>query len=307
MKKVKSFLFVFKKSFIPSIDYYKKIIFARFSFSLKYFVFLIFLINLITVISFFFKYNPIAIKNTLTSIADSFLNVPPDFQIKIIEGRLISSYPYPFFLWLDNPKRLFLVVDETAEVDKINIYKSPLLLTQSELVFNLKLFNKNLHNRILPLNYFKNQTINKQTFFQAASFINRFIKFFYLFYFLYLFLMLIIGFLIFFLSIAISLLTASFLVYLIFKFFTKKIVHYKKILQIGMHAITFPTTIYSLFFNLFPETKFSFFIKFPSVFIPFLFIFLIFLFNFIGAYLAFIENKKISHSFFHHHYSSKRK
>lgn len=294
MKKVKTFFHVFKQSFFPSIDYYKKILFTKFSFSFKYFLTLVILIYSISYLTFFTKFNPFAVKNFFTNLNYSLHNLPPDFNLKIIKGTTISSYSFPFFLWFEQPKNLFLVIDEFSETNKINQYNATLLLTKNNLVINLKKISSfNIENLVIPLNNL-NLILNKEKIYELTRFISAINKFFYPIYFL-IFTLCFVIFLIFsFIINLTSILIASVFVYLLFKYFFKKIIHFKKVFQIGLHAITLPLVLNFISLNFFPEIKIKFIQQTVFYIFPFTFIFTIFIFNFACTYFAYLETKKPS-------------
>ncbi|MGB9707668.1 MAG: DUF1189 family protein, partial [Microgenomates group bacterium] len=291
MKKVKTFLHIFEKSLIPSISYYKKIIYTRFLFSFRYFCFLIFLLSLTLSIFLAINNNPVKIKNFLKSINNSLINFPADLEIKIRNGRLISSYPYPYFHWIDSHRKLLLVIDETAETEKINIYNSYFLLTQNELIINFKKFNKNLNNYVLPLSIFNAAEFSKENLNQITKKFTFFVNNFYLFYFLFYAFFLIILFIASFLTTLFYLIIASLIVYLIFKFYIKRTIHFKKVVQISFHAVTLPLLIDYLPFIFLPGLKLTIFQKLPFIFLPLTLASLITIFNFAGTYFAYLNGK----------------
>lgn len=291
MKKVKTFLHVFNKSLIPSINYYRKIVYTRFTFSFKYFFFLVLSINLLLSFVWIINYNPFKIKHALSVLNDSFINAPANLKIKIINGQLISSYSYPYFHWLDDQKKLLLVVDESADSAKVNIYNSYLLISKNELVINFKKINKNLDNLILPLSVFNNFEINKNNLYQLVKRLDFLINYFYFFYLLILFFFFTTFFIASFLTTFFYLILASFIVYLIFIFFIKKSIHYQKILQISFHAVTFPLIIDYLPVAFLPGLKLQICQQLPFFVLPLTIIVLITIFNFAGAYYAYLNIK----------------
>jgi hypothetical protein len=137
MKKVKAFLHIFLNSLIPNASYYRKILNTRFFFSFKYFLSLIILLSLVLIFNLLNKYSPPKIIHWLTQINKTIDQFPPDLNLFINNGSLITSYNRPYFIWVKDEKnklRLLLVVDESASLEKINQYQSMALLRGSSRV-----------------------------------------------------------------------------------------------------------------------------------------------------------------------------
>lgn len=288
MKKVKSIFYAFKNSLTLSIFYYQKITTKPFSFSFKYFTLLILSLNLLFFLSLVIIFHPKKVYLFLTSLNKSLEKYPPEGVITIENGTSFSNYDYPFFLWLDhqNKKKLLFVFDESAEPSKIKIYKSLILLTSKNIVFNLNQFSQNKFFLVQPLNQFPNQKITKKEVLQINYFLNKIIKNFPLIYGL---LSLIVFALIFIFTTSINLfylfLSAT-IVYTIFKFFLKKRLHFKRVFQNGLHAATFPFVLDYLLFIFTPKVKFVALTQIPKLFLPFSFIILLSVFTFTAIFRA---------------------
>jgi len=290
MKKVKAFFYIFFKSIIPNYSYYTKILKIRFNFSFKYFVFLIVFLNFLFWLSLVYRYSPQKIKFWLNNINSVLINFPSDLNVFIEKGYLISSYDRPYFLWLNDYKgriRLFLVIDESGTAEKIDQYKTRVLLTKTDLFIKLR-------DKIerIPLIYFDKFFINKEilsSFALLISSLNN--NFFYLYYFF-------IFALIFILMTAFSLIVnffylflASLLVFIFLRLLKKEEKHrLKKVFQIGCHAATLPIFLDYFIFSFvdFLPIKIQLTIK-PITF-PLIFLFFLILFIAFGIYEAYAYN-----------------
>lgn len=140
-QKVKTFFHVFKSSLIPQAHYYKKILHTKLSFSIRYFISLIILINLLFYFLFIVLHNPQKINFMKQSLITALNNFPEDLKIHINKGVLMTTYDRPYFFWIndqENDKVLFAVVDQSATPEKILEYNSYFLLTSKNLVINQK-------------------------------------------------------------------------------------------------------------------------------------------------------------------------
>lgn len=223
---------IFIKSLIPNSKFYKTILKKNINFSLLYFFVFIFFLNLLTFSFFVLKINiGLNFKQTINSL-DA---LPKNLIININGGYLSTNQTRPLLFWEQN-KKLIAVIDETASNEKINQYKSNVLLTSTNIVINdglksyfaipytksaIKITKENITNfklmvvKVIPL------------IIALASF-----------YFIILNPFLIIIF------IAIYLSVLSFIAFLIYKSKIKKI-SFIKIFQISFHAITLPLIIYT--------------------------------------------------------------
>ena len=115
-----------------------------------------------------------------------------------------------------------------------------MLLTAKDLVFN-KPKDKNQSFSTIPLNQISPLVISKQDVNQLVNYINnKLIKRFYFIYFLLAFLFISLSVLFSILITLPYLFLASFINFLLYRLIFKKKVHFKKIFQIGLHAITLP-------------------------------------------------------------------
>lgn len=285
---VKSFLHVFLNSLIPNAPYYSKILKTKFSFSLKYIVSLILILNLVFIAVFSLRFNPGKIGSIFDRLVLTLDKFPSDLTISLRKGTLKTNYNRPYFLWLDyqNKKKLILVIDESASPQKIDIYTSILLLTTRELVINNKKYNQT--STIIPLAYFGNQTINKQNIALIAERLVTLRKL------LPIILIAILALLIIIIPISSVLITGFYLllinivVYGLTKLFIIKKAHFKKTLQISFHAATFPLVLDYFLIAFQPALKLG--RNPPNVLqqipFPLLFLILLTVFAFAGVYEA---------------------
>jgi len=96
MRKIKAFIYVFKKSCTSPI-YYRDLIRTNVGFSIKYLLFLIFFISLIFSIRLGFTIPNL--KNTLDNVLlNVSKSVPDDFVLKIKDGKWELNKPDPFYI-----------------------------------------------------------------------------------------------------------------------------------------------------------------------------------------------------------------
>jgi len=285
MKKVKAFFYVFLKSLFPNKKYYQKIAHTPFSFSFKYLISLMFFINLILIIILSSFYSPNKIRKTLEATIASLENYPQELVISIQNNNLFTTLDRPYFFWLkdNNRPQLILVIDQSADEKKIEIYKSKFLITATHLVYQ-----KEGKYQSLPLSFLNNQYIDKTRVNQLKALIlkinSRLLLYYFLglislFFLLFSFSLLINLFYLFFVSLA---------VFVFFKYLQKRHFHFSKVYQISFHAATFPYLLDYLLLT-FPKS-----IKilplFPSTFtrlFPLLFLIILTLFTTVGVLEAY--------------------
>lgn len=243
-RKVKTFFHVFRGSLFPQPAYYHKITKASFSFSLKYFISLIFILNLIFVSYLIVKYNPGKSNRFLSNITREINLIPKEFVININQGNLFTNHNRPYFFWsmYNNRKKLLLVIDETASPDKINIYNTYILVTGREIVIKNDSSASNTF-KILSLKNIGRRSFDKKDFEKIAIVLATISKLLYVFYIIAIpFLLILLPFL----SIIITLIyliIISLIVYLFFKTYYHKRIHFKKTLQLSFHAVTLPLVL----------------------------------------------------------------
>lgn len=243
---------VFKKSaFKP--DYYQTVVQSPFSFSLKYFIFLFFLLGFLTssALAVFLvqKANPFLMefKNKLPEF------YPAELEIQIKDGKTSTNVSEPYFIALNPdlfpedikkglknlPQLNLLVIDTSADVADIRKYQTFALLTKTDLVMTAE----NNEIRAQSLEQIKDFKLDSQQVDQVINninpFFNKIIPLIILITFIALPLVLII-FNLFYVLIfsSLSLLLAKVM---------RRQITYAKGLQINLHAITLPTIITAIF------------------------------------------------------------
>lgn len=237
-KKVKAFFHVFSNSLLPQAPYYKKILKTPLSFSLKYFLFLVFVVNLFFVLFYIIRSGPREIYYIKNSFSETLSKFPNDLMIYVNSGVLQTNRDRPYFMWLDlhNKKKLLLVVDQSAMPEKINQYKASLLLTSRYFVFNKNKFNNTM--QVIPYGS-SSLSFGKETINQLNSWLNKYFSwlvFSSIVFSVFLFPVLVFG------KSLIYLFILSLLNFVIFKFFYKKSTVIKTF-QISLHATTLPFII----------------------------------------------------------------
>lgn len=281
-RKVKTFFRVMINSLIPNTTYYHKIALTHFSFSLKYFVFLIVIVNILYCASLIAKYNPGKMILMLNSFSFNLNKLPNNFFITIKDGTLLTSLNRPYFLWLDfkNQKKLLSVVDESATPKKINEFNSLILLTPRELVV------KNIKNQrsvplILSLNYLGDIVVNRHNLTNLQIKINHLKAYLPFIYIIVILLLLIILPIISLITVFIYLIIANLISLIFNKIFFYNKIKFKKIFQISFHSVTLP--LFIDYFLTFLNLKNN-----PT---PLLFLFMLLIFNLTGMYETYFEKK----------------
>lgn len=285
---VKTFFHVFLRSLVPHSEYYSKVIKAPFLFSFKYFLMILLVLNSYFVIYLAIKYNPVKINSVLSAISSSLSNYPDFLTISLKKGRLITNNNRPYLLWLDyqDKKNLFLVIDESANPKKIQLYKSFFLLTSQELVINDPRIN---NYSTFPLIYVDDQKITKEKVNQLVQTIDKLHSFFPLLF--------VIGFLFFVVFVPLSsfvvtfiyLILSSVIVFLVFKFFLQKHFHFRKIFQVSFHAVTFPLFLDYALMVIKPSIRMegsNFLLFLRQIPFPMLFLIILAVFVAVGVYEA---------------------
>lgn len=251
MLKVKAYLFDFYESLLPQSHSYKKFVKKNFSYSLKYLLILIFILNAFFVSTLVVRLNPTRVNNLLNSLKTNLSQYPPNLIINIRNGTLLSNYNRPYFMWLDylGKKYLFVAVDENAMPQKIKQYNASILLTAKNLV--VQNISDSAHPTIIPLTQLNDQVIDSQIVSTINMYLEKIIKIYPLFFWaIVISLLLLLPILSFTLNF-IHLLLASFIIFITFKYFQVirigKHLRFAQTLQLSFHAITLPLVLdYSL-------------------------------------------------------------
>lgn len=151
MSKLKAFWHIFKKS-ISSFSYYKEIVKTKFSFSLKYLFFLLFIVSLLSGIRFSLEIGSLIpkIPNFVNEVRTSAQNFyPKELVVKVQEGLISTNVNEPYYLDLPNVvDNHFITIDTKAKAEDILKYKTVILVTKDSLVT----FDKESSYRVYPLN-----------------------------------------------------------------------------------------------------------------------------------------------------------
>lgn len=267
MKKLNTFFYVFKKSlFKPT--YYEEVLKAPFSFSLKYFIFLFFLLSLTNIISLFLLFST-SIYPYLNKIKNNLPDFfPADLVLQIKNGSLSINQPEPYFIPI-NKKLLpdnfseeiknrlidnFVVIDTQAEPSEIRKYQTFLLLTKNHLAIRDEKQSITIHTFEDVKNLYLTQDIIKEIWQKITPYFKYITLFFLIFLLIFIPLLTISSrlFYLFFISI---------FSWIIAAFFKKKVgkISYLKALQINLHAISLPILITFLFQFLQNPPNFPFF------------------------------------------------
>lgn len=142
MRKLRTFLHVFKHSIVPLDYYYHKIRTAPLSFSLKYFISLVIAVTVVTTMVkasiFVSEYPPEKLGFLIETLEEDY---PDDFIVRIDDlGRLSTNYDKPFLLFspLEHNPQPMIVVDAKAEKEKIYEYGSRVLMTERSMVIRVR-------------------------------------------------------------------------------------------------------------------------------------------------------------------------
>ncbi len=242
MKKVKSFIQTFTKSLFPHHVTYHHFLNVRFGSAFRYFISLVLVLNLGAFIFFIANLNPIKMSDLINNLTLSVGQYPSDLVINIRRGLLTTTYNQPYLAWLNygGSRYLLLAVDESAIPNKIDSYQSYMLLTKNDFVFTLS--HKPGDFMIIPLNNIGNITFDKSTAIDMQKNLLNVNSWFTIVY-----LAFCIGLIIVLptISIIITLLylvTGALIAYFLLRMANPQI-HWKKVIQIGLFAVTLPLLI----------------------------------------------------------------
>lgn len=139
MNKVKRFLQTFIRSATLKHDFYNHLFHSHWSLTLNYLLTLAITLQILGGIVNLWNFRPSKFKVLKNQVVSTLSIFPEELVIKIDQGFLSTNYYKPYFFRL-NQKRFqpLVVVDETAEADKILDYNSVVLLTATNIVVNNK-------------------------------------------------------------------------------------------------------------------------------------------------------------------------
>src|SRR3989344_1384778 len=225
---------IFINSLIPNNKFYRTILKKKFSFSFLYFFIYVFILNLLMFSVFALKINIGLNLDKFKQLVNSLDTLPKNLIININGGYLSTNQTMPLLFWEQN-KKLIAVIDETATNEKINQYKSNVLLTSTNIVINdgLKSYIAIPYTKT-AIKITKEEIINlKSTILKVIPLIIALASFY--------FIILNPFFITIFLSVYLCFI--SLMAFLIYKSNIKKIT-YKKVFQISIHAVTLPIIVY---------------------------------------------------------------
>lgn len=236
MKKVKTFLHVFRQSLLPQPKYYRKILRADFSFSLKYFVTLIFLLNIVFFGLFFGgwlkkPYDHLSLK----AVESALSSYPDNLTVEVMDGTLTTNYDHPYFLWGEDEGGpvLLAVVSETSTPEEISEFETPVMFTGTDLVFSDT--GRGTVSNVLPYGGL-NLTVDKASVDSLLVGLEKVKPFLLILSFLF---ALIIAPLLVTVGIFIYLVILSLFCYFVFSLYSKKN-NFKNTLQLALHSATLP-------------------------------------------------------------------
>ena len=247
------------KNSIYNPEYYSNLLNKPFSYSLKYFLLLSFVVSLLLTIVFSFSTLP-KIKSFLDIAGKKAIQYYPDeLQITINNGKASTNVNEPYFIKTPEDLKIKnidnLVVIDTKNnfsLTEFENYKTLLLLTNNSLIYREK---NNTKITIQSLKQIPNYTLNKPALLSFFNKVSPYLKLVYPFF-------IILMLLFFFSALTLRLfylLVAALLIWIVAKI--KKInIGYSKSYQLGMHLMTLAIIITQLVS-----------LTLPRVHIPFLF------------------------------------
>lgn len=246
MKKVKSFIQTFTKSLFPHHITYHHFLNVSFESAFRYFISLILILNLGALIFFVVNLNPIKISDLINNLSVSVGQYPSNLSINVRNGLLTTTDNQPYLVWLNygESRYLLLTVDESAIPSKIDLYQSYILLTKNDFVFSL--WHKPGDFVVVPLNNFGNLTFDKSTAIDMQRNLLKVNSWFAMFYFAFCIALVIILPTVSIIITLLYLVTGAFIAYLILRMINRQ-VHWKKVFQIGLFAVTLPLLIDYIF------------------------------------------------------------
>lgn len=267
MKRLISLPKTFTRTFIKSLtepQYYRDVLEAKFSFSLKYFLFFYFLLALVTSVFFWVQDVP-GIRTTAQDVIHQLTtDYPNDLVLKLENGTLVVEgvdqpviVPFPNALSdikSDSGFEHLAAIDTTTQIAAENTF---LTFTQNEVILR----NPDGTKQSYPFESFSESiTIDRNTIqlitSASQSYIDLVIRYLPFGLFLILAIFQTLGSLF-------SLLIYSMLTYVVSGLIRRQLT-YKKAFQLGLHTITFAETVHFLQDHLFPSMDISMF--FPVAF-----------------------------------------
>lgn len=250
MEKVKVFFDMFAKSLLPQHPSYSHFAKSSFKKSFGYFLVLIFFLNALYASYVIFTYSPKTVRSMFQELKRMLVNYPADLFIKIDQGSMITNYDRPYMVWSEygGKKRLVIVVDESATIQKMDDYPTLILLTQTDLI--IKGMGKNQSNIIIPLNHIEKRTITKEVVSQYEKIAENVLAFLPLLYLVFIFIIYVVVPTLSLFKMSVFLGVAAIILFLFFKLYNKRRlehIRFFEIFKIGFYAITLPLSLLYIF------------------------------------------------------------
>ncbi len=252
MRPFKTFFYSFKRSLFD-LKYYRDVASAKFSFSLKYLWFLVFIFFVIKTIGLVGAYihnrpqiTPAV--NQVISYAQGFY--PEELELKVENGQLSTNVKEPYYIQFDRnlrggDSRHFVIIDTQGSIEDYPKYNTYVLATRNALVYPSKFRDSQISQT--SVFYFRDLKSgfsfdrNEYDFLidnvrpyaaRAVYFVDWFVSIGLLFF-------LFFGSLFWTIAILIGLLALTFVVWLV-SLLLKKPYGYGDLYKMGMHAVTWP-------------------------------------------------------------------
>lgn len=244
-RKVKAFLNALSGSIVPQTPFYAKIIKNGFFNSLFYFLKLLFLVTIFSLLIIYIQISRSNIPALRTCLNNSTKTIPQNFILNIKNGLLSTNQGFPLFVWFNCKEEFHLlaVVDERANKEDINNYGAQLLFSSSQITFKYRQYELSKPYSAYTPNLYMNKVQILDYVNSVLDTLQAYTPFFVFF------LILLVPASIWIINM-VNLLLSSLFVYLFYILFKK---HYslRKIIQVGYHSSSLPLVI-SLLFLIFP-------------------------------------------------------
>jgi len=178
MRWMNSFIHALKGTF-TSPAYYKKVVAAPFSFSLKFFYFFFFLYAFIATIFFTVKSAP-GVEKFINNVPSAIIRAyPEELAVTINKGEVTTNVEEPYIIPISRVEKAFsdvlgettatslnlLVIDTNALIDNFKNYDTYALLTKNNLVY----INDNGNIEVISLKDVDGVTINQELVLKAKK------------------------------------------------------------------------------------------------------------------------------------------
>ena len=255
MGKINTFIHVLKKTFTSPL-YYKEILKAPFSFSLKFFIFYFFLFSIISTLFIsinFLSKTQSYIRNLPAMLIEAY---PEELEVKVRNGEVSTNVKEPYKMSVKEVEKVFeenkdnvlgakeedleniLVIDTSGSMEDFEKYKTAVLITKKNIMY----VNDQGRYETFPLSEVGDVTINRsmvETFVGSlAPFLNLVFPGLVLFVFIGAFIFIPLGKMTYLLFFA--------LVLWIIAKLMKYVLSFGKAYQMGLHLVVITTTLFGL-------------------------------------------------------------